>query len=568
MKKIINIGIIGIAILLQTSCNEDFLKEKVLDSFSPENLLVDKSGFETALTALHAFSREEHHIWGGLSDEMYSGTDVATSGVADTRFLNDYATLTPEFSTVVKYWDWCYTKMMKQSNMIIDRAQLPHVKWSSENDKNAIIAEAKFFRAYTYNVMVHLYGGVPLADKEYKEPVFDFDRATKLETLEFIKNDLEFATEYLPIPGSGLVDGRIYKAAAYHLLTEVYISLAMETGDDSYYDKSIAAASKIIDTNECGEYRLMRERFGNLNRPGDVFSDLFWTNQQNRASGNMEVIWAWQFELNTVGGSIPVTSTAQSGNAQPRIFGPAIATVMTPDGKHTNLPTDSIVRCAGITVPLNYVKYEIWNEDWNDMRNSKYNIRRIWYYNNPESQYLGEKVRVVVNNGKTVVAFPDGTPSNVGIDTMRAIYPMHRKVDGVSKGEDPTSGHTVNEIIKMRLAETYLLRAEAHLRKGDLIAAANDINEVRSRAKATLVDPSRVTIDYLLDERARELYIEEPRRLVLSRMGLLYERAIKYNFRAANTMKSFNALFPIPQKAIDANKSVKIKQNTGYPGAE
>jgi hypothetical protein len=51
-------------------------------------------------------------------------------------------------------------------------------------------------------------------------------------------------------------------------------------------------------------------------------------------------------------------------------------------------------------------------------------------------------------------------------------------------------------------------------------------------------------------------------------MGLLYERAIKYNFRAANTMKSFNALFPIPQKAIDANKSVKIKQNTGYPGAE
>lgn len=563
MKKIIIVSIACVAAMLQTSCSDNFLKEKVLDSFSPENVLVDKSGFEAAITALHAFSREEHNIWGGLGDEMSSGTDVSTAGVSDTRFLNDYAILTPEYSTVIKYWDWCYTKMMKQSNMIIDRAGLPDVKWDSEDDKNAIIAEAKFFRAYTYNMMVHLYGGIPLADREYKDPVFDFDRASKLQTLEFIKNDLEFATQHLPVPETGSPDGHIYKAAAYHLLAEVYISLAMETGDASYYDKSIVAASKIIDTNECGEYRLMRERFGNLNRTGDVFSDLFWTNQQNRASGNMEVIWAWQFELNTVGGSI-----GNSSNAQPRIYGPQVDAVKTPDGKYTNIPIDSIVRCQGITVPLNYIKYEIWNEDWDDMRNSPYNIRRTWYYNNPASQYLGEKVRVVVSNGKTVIAFPDGSPSNVGIDTMRAIYPMHRKVDGISRGEDPTSGHSVNEIVKMRLAETYLLRAESYLRKGDLEKAASDINIIRSRARATLIDPSKVTIDFLLDERARELYIEEPRRLVLSRMGLLYERATKYNFRAKNTMKPFNALFPIPQKAIDANKLVKIKQNPGYPGAD
>ncbi|MDR1609991.1 MAG: RagB/SusD family nutrient uptake outer membrane protein [Candidatus Symbiothrix sp.] len=563
MKKIIIIvSIIGFATMLQTSCSDDFLKEKVLDSFSPENVLVDKSGFEAAITALHAFARDEHGIWGGLGDEMSSGTDVATAGVSDTRFLNDYGILTPEYSTVTKYWDWCYTKMIKQSNMIIDRAEYPEVKWSSEEEKNAIVAEAKFFRAYTYNVMAHLYGGIPLADREYKEPVFNFDRASKAGTLEFIKNDLEFAAEHLPVPDAGLADGRIYKAAACHLLAEVYISLAMETGDADYYDKSIATASKIIDTDDCGEYKLMKERFGDMNRPGDVFSDLFWTNQQNRASGNLEIIWALQIELRTNGGIGP-------GNSLARIFGPQVDAVKTPDGKHTNLPCDSIVRCQGITVPLNYIKYEIWNEDWNDMRNSSYNIRRNWYYNNPASTYLGQLVRITTHsNGRVVIANPDGSPTTVPIDTMRAIYPMHRKIEGTPRAEDPTSGNTNNEIIRMRLAETYLLRAEAYLRKGDLDKAADDINEVRSRAKATPVDPSRVTIDYLLDERARELYIEEPRRLVLSRMGVLYERSIKYNFRANNTMKPFNALFPIPQKAIDANKSVKIKQNTGYPGAE
>jgi hypothetical protein len=119
----------------------------------------------------------------------------------------------------------------------------------------------------------------------------------------------------------------------------------------------------------------------------------------------------------------------------------------------------------------------------------------------------------------------------------------------------------------MRLAETYLLRAEAYLLKGDKQKAADDINVVRTRAKAKPVDAANVSIDYLLDERARELIIEEPRRRTLVRMGKLYERAIKYNWRAAATMQPFNELWPIPQKAIDANTGAKLAQNPGYPGA-
>ena len=120
----------------------------------------------------------------------------------------------------------------------------------------------------------------------------------------------------------------------------------------------------------------------------------------------------------------------------------------------------------------------------------------------------------------------------------------------------------------MRLAETYLLRSEAYIHKGSLQNAATDINVVRARANAKPVAASDVTLAYLLDERARELTIEEPRRRTLVRLGLLYQRATIHNWDAKATMKPYHELWPIPQKAIDANRGALLDQNPGYPGAK
>ena len=124
----------------------------------------------------------------------------------------------------------------------------------------------------------------------------------------------------------------------------------------------------------------------------------------------------------------------------------------------------------------------------------------------------------------------------------------------------------------MRVAETYLLRAEAYLKKGgdeNLQKAADDINEVRGRAGAKLCSKGDVTLDYILDERARELLVEEPRRKTLARMGKLVERTCKYNIRKTTreTIQDYHQWFPIPQSAIDANKGAELGQNFGYPGA-
>jgi hypothetical protein len=149
---------------------------------------------------------------------------------------------------------------------------------------------------------------------------------------------------------------------------------------------------------------------------------------------------------------------------------------------------------------------------------------------------------------------------------MRNCYPYLRKVEGKPWNGDKTSGGTGKDFIVYRLAETYLLRAEAYLDKGDQTDAATDINVVRARANASLVAPSDVTIDYILDERARELITEERRRLTLNRLGMLYDRVQKYQTRSdvKATIQQFHNLYPIPQSAIDANFGAKLEQNPGY----
>ncbi|MGZ5246694.1 MAG: RagB/SusD family nutrient uptake outer membrane protein, partial [Flavitalea sp.] len=88
---------------------------------------------------------------------------------------------------------------------------------------------------------------------------------------------------------------------------------------------------------------------------------------------------------------------------------------------------------------------------------------------------------------------------------------------------------------------------------------------VRERSGAILVDPSEVTIDYILDERIRELFGEELHTLTLTRLGLLYDRTKKYGYIVSqNTVQPKNNLMPIPQSVIDANSQAIFEQNPGY----
>lgn len=534
---------VGLISLGLSGCEDKFLNEKPLASLSSDVVLTSKAGFENYINALHNAAREEQT----LEDNhdyyftMQSGTDIATTGQEDARPFRSYITyLNPNANTVVKYWRWAYQLMLIRANTIIVYANKPELSgiWASEAEKNAIIAEARFFRAYTHNVLANLYGGVPVIDTIYAGPKTDFVRNTRKEVYESAKADLEFASRWLPATVEKSKEGRIVKAAADHLLSEVYISLGE-------YDKAVESAGKVIDS---GLYELMKTRFGSeKDLPGDVFSDLFKLGNQNRSSGNRESIYVWQFEDLTQGGS-----GTSGGNSILRGWGPWYINLRDPDGKAGMIIVDSLGRGVGLTRPTTYFLYNLWQDNWkNDIRNSGYNIRRTMYYTNPASKYFGKPVE----------------PKTSRIDTMQNAYPTLRKIEGKTpKSGNNTTGRTFTDFMVYRLADTYLLRAEAHTRKGDLVKAAADINIVRARANAKPVAPAAVNIDYILDERARELIAEEPRRRTLIRTGKLVERTRKYNMREDTkaSIQDYHEFYPIPQTAIDANFSAKLEQNPGY----
>ncbi|WP_422082149.1 RagB/SusD family nutrient uptake outer membrane protein [Ulvibacterium sp.] len=568
MKTIGNkIALIVLLSTLLLSCGEDYLEEVPLDQFSPENLLVDQAGYEAAVVALYNEAREEYAIASNIFEYMNFGTDIAKWGRVDSRGLRDYNLLTPVLGATEIYWDWAYKDMIRQANFILEDIDNPELS-ISEGDRNNIKGQALFFRGYTYNFLVNLYGGVPIVSNSLKEPKFDFTRASREAVLRFIVDDLTLATELLP---KEVEDGRIPRAAAYHILSEVYISLGLETGDLGFYDASIAAASAVIN-KEGGDYELVTARFGPASsEPGDVFSDVFAHGQINRSTGNTEVIWAWQFEAFNIGGFSE--GSGDQGNNGPRYWAPEHYVLKTPNGIQ-NLPSDSLNRGIGIGSPTNYFKYDIWKSDPGDIRNSKYNIRRTFYYSNPEdAEYFGEPMLTARGaDGNLYVALEDGTLTDQILDTLRQFYPWIRKTDGEPWEGNALSGRTSKDLSVIRVAETYLLRAEANFRKGDLSAAAQDLNVVRNRANASSITAAEVTEDFILDERARELVVEEPRMRTLIRMDRLVDRVRTYNTEPAvpgglssgSTIQDHNRLWPIPQKVIDANVEAEFPQNPGY----
>lgn len=138
------------------------MKESPLSSLNDEAVLSSKDGFESYLIGLIRSAREEY-----IQDDNtyfitnFPRTDVgADAGAEYFTYRNWISYLTPVTPEVKTNWNWAYTKMIAQANTIITYANKPELEniWESEEEKNAIIAEARFFRAYTYNFLANLYG--------------------------------------------------------------------------------------------------------------------------------------------------------------------------------------------------------------------------------------------------------------------------------------------------------------------------------------------------------------------------------------------------------------------------
>jgi hypothetical protein len=557
MKTIIkNIFLFFALTVFHSSCmDNEFLKENPLDFYSTGNSFVTFQNYQGALFDIYAqlrtfkFNPNEN----GYA-HMY-GTDIminARRTAENLRWGNYSVTLNPTGAIPLYHWNGMY-KVITSANSIIDRLVDNSVLTADE--KKLVDAEARFFRALGYRNLVYIFGGVPLLLNEVTSPKTDFERATREEVIAQIEADLIIASQNLPAINM-VADGRLSNLAALHLLSEIYIV-------QEKWDLAVGAASAVIDDPNTA---LMTSRFGSLaNQPGDVFYDLFRVGNQNRSSGNREAIWVAQFELDILGGGLNSTNIA--GNVFERVHAPAVFTITDPDGRPGSIGSRSTLNTGGRGVsfmrPTQYMENLIWQSDFeNDIRNSKFNYVRDFIYDNPASNYYDSSL--VKYPGRnylaeswrwypyiTKVTTPGQHPANIIANTETLL---------LTNG----AGSTYTDQYYMRLSETYLLRAEAYLGKGELANAAADINLVRVRANASPVSPANVTIDYILDERARELSFEEDRRLTLTRLNRLVPRVRQFNDLNNTNILDHHALWPIPAREIEANINGNLQQNPGY----
>lgn len=556
------------------SCS-DWLKPEPLSFFSPENTFVTKEGLEGALVSCRVMVRPEF-----IGNNSYTCTELMTSDVAVAG--NIVAQALKNFDIQLKpgaygdsqigtFWSKGFNAIQK-ANTVISRAQEAPI---SEVDKNTILAEGYFHRAYWYYKLVHQFGDVPFIDGEITSPKLDFYSHTRKSILIRLKKDLNFAVLHLPDVAP---HGAVSQGAGYHLLAKICLA----TCD---FDGAVTATSAVIGSSQ---YSLMKNRFG-VNKADskyNIVSDIFARENIN-STENKEGIFLVEDKQLTEGG----TST---GSYRMRDLVPCWWNANTnndPSGKRGTIDKAAgqpqigqVGRGIGRIRTSDYFNYEIWDSP-TDYRHTSPNWLNMedMVYNNPASSYYGQPLQKAYC-----------------IDTIYAWSPMmHYKtfVPEDNKPDTPQGGYT--DWYVFRLAETYLLRAEAYYWKGELGLAMADINEVRKRANASeLKDESNVTIDYIVDERARELFFEEPRKSELTRISFImaeknlngyslerfseknyyhdrmmhrnnfYREKINHNGINIYTISAYHVLWPVPDTAIASNSRGRINQNKGYPGAD
>lgn len=605
MKKYSIITLLTLAmVFLTTRCSEDFLEPKPLSFFAPENTFVDANGLNAALIACLRNARHEYYGDSPpfISEGIFS--DIAVEGTTDKTgvHMDMPAQILPaenmdnsDRTKLGRYWTEGY-KRIKYANTVISRIDYP--EWESEEERNNILGKAYFHRANVYYRLVHQHGDVPLVLAEITQPKLDFYTCTRESILRKCKKDLEFAAQWVhadaPI-------GDINKATVNHVLTKVNLALGE-------FDDAIASATAVIDD---GIHGLMTERFGAYK--DDPAHDIIWDlhQEENKAlPENKERIWLFVGnETLTEDGA----SERMSIMRQTVPYWGGAGKNKTPTGQTGTTDQPLGAKVGGVPVEIDLVarygrgigrfrpspwsQHGLW-DDANDMRHIYPNWMTMenLVYNNPVLKadgdpYYNQPLQLYDDDGGILCT-----------DTIRSWFdwPQYKLFIPDPTDNTPDGGH--GDWYAFRVAETYLLRAEAYVWKNDPGNAALDLNAVRTRAGAAPYAPAEVNIGTILDERARELYYEEPRKTELTRIAYIfaqtgkqayngktyslanfhednfwYDRVIEknafyrdqvrapfYNYRVAPWI----VLWPIPADAINANTLGHLNQNKGYPGAE
>ncbi|MDR2969333.1 MAG: RagB/SusD family nutrient uptake outer membrane protein [Tannerellaceae bacterium] len=564
MKQYINIILIAALVYGLISC-EDFLTEKEMPRVTID-FYGTQQGADAAAIAAYSYMRyglggERSIYFTELGTDLFThGEDGGQSAGAFNLYDNN---MNPSYFTLYEYWENLY-KGIATANLAsqaLREGSLP------EKDKNEAIAEMLFVRAYFYFDLVQQFGRIPLVIEASYEVRTDFSRASVAEVYNQIIEDLTFASDNLPeIPKAV---GRATRYAASHLLAKVYLTRGSAVTDErgqqpDDMENALLYARRVIDS---GRHTLMSN-----------FSDLWkMANEMNQ-----EVIFAVQFTNELV--------YNESGNTLHLYFG--------------SWYEDQVGMVRDIENGRPYRRFNATNKVMLNLFDRKNDSR---YYKSFKWAYYANRQNDKLELGDTAIYYSLNPPvqeyrykyftwDRENRENNRRYFPplvKHFDNTRLTVAQEASS----RDWVRIRLAETYLIAAEAAGRKGDLATAVSYINVVRQRAAwqdgetkmpqywreeggipgdtnstydliKVSEDDLRINfVDFILDERARELLGEVCRWEDLVRCEKLLEYVKKYNPDAAVNIQSYHKLRPIPQNHIDRLNPQGLdseEQNEGY----
>lgn len=615
MKKTINTLLLASGLLAALSgCKKTYLQPDPLSFFEPGQTFTTRAGLDAALAIAdrHLRSYWTYFEYQDLSlpistEYMFSDMAVA-SKTDDGNIFADIATrFTPTDMPERTGYFWGETyNGIKYANTVI--SFIDNVEGLSEAVRNEYRGRALFHRSWRYLSLVFMFKDVPLVTKILEVPKVNYKSTKREAILQMITADMEKAVEWVPEQRNMPLTGMINKGACRQLLIKCYLA----TGQ---YDKAIEQADILINSSGLS---LMQNTFGNFINPypqtwpitRNVIWDLHRPENKAIAANNEKILIMPNrmptdagINMNSMRNWLPwhdaIGTQAPDGKQALRFYAPNSG-----DYRVNFDYARSIGRGIAHIRPTHYATHTLWYvngvEDAGDLRHNSTvgNWARMdsLKYNDPSSTWYG----------KNIMLYHPTTNAILCNDTVRNWFDWpHYKYyieNQIETGDRTNANHRggAGDWYLYRLAETYLLRAEAKFYKGDIPGATADVNIIRQRAQCAQLYAT-VTIGDIMDERARELNMEEWRFTELSRVSYCLAKSGKpdewgntYNVEnlAANsywynrvethnnyynkgrvlvrnrpyTIAPHNINWPIPNSAIQANGGAKLRQNQGYAG--
>ena len=555
------------------SCSS-FLEETPYNKITAGNFFTTAKEAEQGVNGLY-FRLRELYRTGYILYMCEAPTDIWKSARAmDVEFRT--WTIDATSGSVSKLWNNCYISI-NQANAIIKALENNEIPDLADAKRAQFLGEAKFIRAHFYYHLVQQYGDVELRTEPTESLITEAYKTPAAEIWNFIIDELNFCVENLPQEQS--VYGRITREAAKHHLARVYLTVKRS-------DKDVSEAKRL------SEEVIASSAHSLMNSHKDLWS----TDNIRNSEVLFPILFTQNTELNGSGNELHTMFTASYSDHYPNA-----------------LVRDRTYGRPWSRIRPTYYLQELYDETkdarWEDC------YRTFWRVNKEEatdmvfSPYSKKSEEVVWKKGDSVMIIPKHPWTK---EQVKAVWPvwvwmpdeMREELQDKVQSETNPNGEWpsntkfqsgtmyttliklqdplrpsanemkgVRDIVVFRLGETYLLAAEACHLLGDNKKAAEYINVIRKRAalpgkeKEMEITADRINIDFILDERAREMAGEFCRWYDLKRTGKLYERMNNpdMNEIVAGKFQEYHVLRPIPRDQLTRISNPEdFPQNEGY----